>query len=298
MKPNKLALLLLFLAALSFAGTSRIIKISYLEGRRSGNLRKGPWIYQSQKADGIVGSVGDLKILSRKAILSAPPGESMQSAKGKRTATFEGGVTVLRGRLTAKGPSLTYSEATGLGVLSGPAEMHQEPAEEKHDPVDVRAMQMSFDVDSDISTSSGDVRLSNGNQKGLADLVYYEEGRGLAIFTMNDKKSLVKLTRTRRDGVLEIYAPEVRSLTQQKKLIALWGVKLVDGEITTSGDALYYDDKTGEAIIIGKPARSVNAKEGFAISGGTLLHNVNKHRVRVYRKTFKLPLKDFNKVEK
>ena len=285
----------LLIGALALAAAnSRIIKISYEDGRRSGNLRNGPWIYESNRPDGIVGSVGDLQILASKAVLEAPEGMSMQAAEGERTATFEGGVTVTRGRLTAKGPRLVYSEATGLGVLAGPAEMHQEPAKEGEDPVEVRAQEMSFDVDTDISTSSGGVVLASGNQKGWADRVYYEEERGLAVFTMD--QGTVKLVRERKDGELVINAPEVRSLTRSKKLIATGGVKLVDGEITTTGETLYYDDETGEAIVIGNPARSVNAAEGFKTSGGTLLHNVNKHRVQVYRKPFTLPAEEFKKV--
>ncbi|WP_457636797.1 LptA/OstA family protein [Oceanithermus sp.] len=294
---NRKSYLIILLALLVLAlatAPSRIIKISYLEGKRSGNLRYGPWIYESSKPDGIIGTVGDLEIRARKAVLEAPEGKSMQEAEGERKATFEGGVTVLRGRLTAKGPSLTYSERTGLGVLSGPAKMHQEPAKEGQDPVDVESQQMSFNVDTDISTSIGNVKLTNGNQQGFADSVYYEEERGLAVFTM--KKGRVKLVRKRENGDLIIYAPEVRSLTKTKKLIATGGVELVDGDLVTRGDALYYDDETGEAIVIGKPARSSNEKEGFKISGGTLLHNVKKHRVQVYRKGFKMPLEEFKKV--
>ncbi len=288
-------LLLLMLAVLALAAAeSRVIKISYEDGRRSGNLRNGPWIYESNREDGIVGMVGELKILARKAVLEAPEGLSMQAAEGKRKATFEGGVTVLRGRLTARGPHLVYSEETGLGVLAGPATMHQEPAKEGEDPVDVKATEMSFDVDTDISTSSGQVELTNGRQRGRADHVYYEEERGLAVFTMNEGK--VELVRERKDGKLVIHAPEVRSLTRSKKLIATGGVALVDGDITTTGDALYYDDASGEAIVVGTPARSENASEGFKTSGGTLLHNVNKHRVQVYRKPFTLPLEEFKKV--
>lgn len=295
-KPRSLRLLgfvMIGVLALAAANT-RVIKISYENGRRSGNLRYGPWIYESNRKDGIVGTVGDLQILASKAVLEAPKGKSMQAAEGERTATFEGGITVKRGRLTAEGPRLVYSEATGLGVLFGPASMHQNPAKEGEDPVEVHAQKMSFDVDTDISTSSGQVVLTSGHQKGWADRVYYEEERGLAVFTM--VKGSVKLVRERKDGELVINAPEVRSLTRTKKLIATGGVTLVDGKITTTGESLYYDDETGEAIITGNPARSVNASEGFKISGGTLLHNVNKHRVQVYRKPFQLPTDDFKKV--
>jgi len=288
--------LLLLVAAIALgAANSRVIKISYQDGRRSGNLRKGPWVYESNSPHGIIGSVGELKIIASKVILEAPEGKSMQEAEGERTATFEGGVTVIRGRLKANGPRLVYSEATGLGVLSGPAQMHQKPAKDGGDSVFVRAGQMSFNVDTDISTSSGDVMLASGNQKGWADMVYYEEERGLAVFTMH--KGNVKLVRERKDGELVIHAPEVRSLTRDKKLIATGGVVLVDGEIKTTGDALFYDDESGEAIVIGNPASSINEAEGFKTSGGTLLHNVNKHRVHVYRKPFTLPVEEFKKAD-
>jgi lipopolysaccharide assembly outer membrane protein LptD (OstA) len=111
------------------------------------------------------------------------------------------------------------------------------------------------------------------------------------------KNGRVKLVRKRKSGDLTIFAPEVRSLTREKKLIASGGVELHDGDLVTRGTSLYYDDDTGEAIVIGKPAVSANEKEGFKISGGTLLHNVKKHRVRVYRKGFVMPLAEFKKVE-
>ena len=240
MRSRAMLFLMVGLMAAGLAASGgRILTIKY-DGTRSGNLRFGPWTYESTRPDGVRGQVGDLEILAPRAVLEAPEGKSMQEAEGERVATFEGGVVVKRGRVTARGPRLVYSEATGTGVLEGPAEMRQEPAREGEDPVEVRADTMTFDVDADVSTSEGSVRLTSGNQEGTADLVYYEEERGLAVFSMREATGTVTLVRRRsgEEGDLVIQAREVRSLTREKQLIATGGVTLVDGEITTTGDAL------------------------------------------------------------
>jgi len=284
--------LALFLVVLGASAPNvRIITIRYPDGTRSGNLRYGPWIYQSQVPGGIEGLVKNLIIRATEAILQAPPGMTMEGAQGERTAVFTGDVSVHRGRITATGVRLVYSEKTGLGVLYGPDRMVQAPKPGEEEVV-VIAQQMTFQVDHDISTSQGHVLLREGNQEGQAASVYYEEHRGLAIFT--DPHQVV-LIRKRPEGNLIIEAKEIRSLTGPKKLIALGGVILKDGQITTTGDALYYDDKTGIAIIIGHPARSVNAKEGFTLTSGTLLQNVNLHTVQLYGKPFQLPMAEFRR---
>ena len=215
----------------------------------------------------------------------------MQEAEGEREARFEGGVVARRGRVEARGPALVYREKTGEGELLGPARMRQEP-KPGEDPVEVEASRMTFQVDTDTSTSENAL-LRSGNQEGRAGFVYYEEEKGLAVFT--DPKEVV-LLRKRREGDLVIRAREVRSLTGSKKLIATGGVRLQDGDLVTTGDSLYYEDNTGEAIVLGRPAVSENKKEGFRLSGSTLLHNVNRHQVRVYGRAFRLPLEEFRKL--
>ncbi len=287
--PGALLLAMLVLAA----GNVRILTISYENGSRSGNLRYGPWVYRSNIKDGIVGKVGDLKITSGRAVLSGPAGESLQAAEGHRTASFEDGVTVRRGRVTATGPKLVYSESTGLGVLEGPVIMIQTPDGKGGNPVKVDARQMAFNVETDVSTSTGEVRLVSGDQTGRAQKVYYQERRGLAVFSMPDGGK-VTLIRTRKGGrSLVITAPEIRSLTRSKKLLATGGVTLKDGDITTTGTALYYDDATGIAIVVGQPAQSVNKKEGLTLRSGTLEQNVNLHTVRLYGRLFILPTQSF-----
>lgn len=294
MKARLLLLLALVMAlAIAQGNKSRVIKVEAPEGKVSGNIRNGPLTFESSKPGGVVGKVKDLTILSTKAVLVAPEGKSIQD-EGERTATFDGTVQVKRDRMTANGPKLTYKEATGLGVLEGASTMRQEPKDGKGDPVEVAAPKMTFEVDTNISTSSGGVTLKNGKQEGRSDSVYYEEDRALAIFT--DDKQVI-LTRKREDGDLVIRAKEIRSLTDDKRLWGSGGVTVTDGDLVTTGDAVLYDDKTGIAIVVGKPARSENAKEKFKVSSGTLEHNVNRHRVVAYSKPFSIPVGDFQKAK-
>lgn len=279
---------LLWLSLLGVALAASGVRVIQVEGGRlSGDLRYGPWTFEGE----VRGRVKDLVIRAPKATLTAPKGKTMQEAEGEREARFEGGVVVRRGRVEAQGPSLVYRERTGEGELLGPARMRQEPRPGE-DPVEVEAARMTFQVDTDTSTSEG-ARLKSGQQEGRAGFVYYEEEKGLAVFS--DPKEVV-LVRKRKEGDLVIRAKEVRSLTGPKRLIATGGVRLQDGDLVTTGESLYYDDTTGEAIVLGRPAVSENKKEGFRLSGSTLQHNVNRHQVRVYGRAFRLPVEEFKKL--
>ena len=271
----------------------RVIVIEYPNGTRSGNLRYGPWVYTAREPGGIRGRVGNLEILATKAILKAPEGMTMQAAEGQRVAIFEGEVVVRRGRVEARGKKLVYEEKTGVGKLFGPAEMVQHPEKEGEDEIRLTAKDyLAFDVDDDTSESRGQVHLVSGRQEGFAEEVYYEEGRTLAIFRTPDGRA--RLVRHREDaGDLVIEAEEVRLLVREKKLLAKGKVVLTDGDLVTRGEALFYDDEKGEALVIGKPAVSEDQKKGRKLSAGTLLHDVNKHRVRLYGKPFQLPEAEF-----
>ncbi len=274
-----------FLALLGLVLAAQSVRIIRVEGGRlSGDLRYGPWVFEGE----VRGQVKDLLILAPRATLTAPRGKTMQEAEGEREARFEGGVTLRRDRVEAKGPILIYRESTGEGELLGPARMRQAPRPGE-DPVEVEARRMAFQVDTNTSRSEGAL-LRSGNQEGRAASVYYEEERGLALF--QDPKEVV-LLRRRPEGDLVIRAKEVRSLTGERRLIATGGVRLQDGDLVTQGDSLYYDDTTGEAIVLGRPAQSENPKEGFRLSGATLLHHVKRHQVRVYGRPFRLPLEAF-----
>lgn len=300
MKRIGFILLLLLLVVLAQSKEQRIITIEAPGGQRSGNLRNGPWVYDGGKPGGVIGKVKDLEIGATRATLEAPQGKTMQEAEGERVASFEGSVTVKRDRMTASGPRLVYRETNGRGTLDGSARMRQEPRDRNSDPVEVTAPRMTFEVDTNISTSEGGVTLKNGRQEGRSEGVYYEEDRGLAVF--NDAREVVLTRKREGKGDLVIRAKEIRSLTDEKRLLATGGVTLVDGDLTTTGASLVYNDNTGEATIVAGrvgnqnvPARSVNAKERATLSGNSLLHNVNRSQVRVLAQAPRLPVNDFRK---
>jgi lipopolysaccharide transport protein LptA len=278
--------LLAAVASLAIAAEStRIITVK--ADKSTGNPRTGPF----ELTGNVRGTVQNLVIVAPQGSLSAPEGTPMPEAAGKRVAAFQGGVKVTRGRLTATGPSLNYSESTGQGVLSGPTKILQKAAKEGDDDVNIEAGKATFDVDNDISTSSGDVRIVSGKQSGNADTVVFDEKKELA--KMNDAQS-VKLTREPRkqgENRLDITAKEARMLTGEKLLVATGGITLISGDNTTTGDSLYYDDEAGIATVIGRPAKNVSKKTGTT-QGTTLINNTRSGKVTV-GKAFTIPLAKF-----
>jgi hypothetical protein len=76
-------------------------------------------------------------------------------------------------------------------------------------------------------------------------------------------------------------------------------VTLVDGDLVTTGTSLYYDDNSGIAIVIGNPAKSENAKEGFKLTGAKVIkHDVKKHLATGGPVGYALPVKEFEKTVK
>lgn len=248
------------------AGARRIITIDGSGGTQSGNLRAGPIIYDHPDAFGIKATVSTLTILGQHAELTAPAGTSITQG-GERVATFTGGVSVERGRLTAEGPGLTYSEATGLGVLAGRAAVVVAPDSADGDDVSIAADAVAFDVDTDRSTSTGNVELVNGHQSAAADQLIYEEDRELAVLT--SEAGQVSIIREDDDGSLTVItADEIRVLTGAKLLYARGNVTVLDGPITSTGTEVFFDDNSGIAEVIGTaaaPARAVDSDSGATL---------------------------------
>jgi lipopolysaccharide export system protein LptA len=260
------------------ATANRIIRISFQDGTTSGNIRFGPISYTHPEPDGITATVSNLTILARLAELRVPPaqqGETLLSeAEGEREASFEGGVRVLRGRLTAEGPGLVYSEATGLGILNGTAKVHIEPAEDSDDPVDITAGEVEFDVDTDLSTSRGDVTLTSGRQTAEAEQLVYAEERSLGV--LSSSSGQVQIIRLDDDGSeLVITADEIRVLTDDELLYATGNVTVADGSVTSYGDAVFFDDRASRAEVLGSPARSIDEAEGIELTGARLEHRTD-----------------------
>lgn len=291
MNPRHAALIaLLTISGLVLAGSeNRIIEI---EGDYTGDLRFGPYQFKNN----VQASVQKLKISAPEATLSAPDKLEMSKAQGKRTANFKGGVVVTRGRMTANGPALEYKEETGLGALSGPTKVVQKPEKPGDDDVIINSQSATFDVDTDVSTSRGSVKLVNGNQSGTADRTTFDEKADLACLYDPSKVVLVREPKKQGENKLTINAKESRMLTDKKLLIATGGVTLVSGGNTTTGDALYYDDNTSVAYIVGtasKPAVNVNEKSGSRIQSGTIERNINRNQVKQAGQNFSIPFDKF-----
>ncbi len=293
MKRNILSigLLVIFGVALAAAG-SRVIEIE--GGRQQGDLRFGPYKY----TEGVKATVQKLQIASTEGSLTAPQGLEMSKAQGKRTAGFGGGVTVTRGRLTAKGPTLEYKEETGLGVLAGPTNIVQKPEKAGEDDVFITALKATFDVDTNISTSEGSVKLINGKQSATSSKVVFDEEKNLGCLTDSKTVTLVREPKKAGDSKLVITAKEARVLTETNTLVAVGGVTLVAGDNTTTGDALYYDDDKETAWVVGNdakkiPAKNVNKKSGATVTGGTIINYTKKNAVKQLGENFKIPFEKF-----
>lgn len=270
------------------ASDKRVVNIS---GKPTGNVRTGPLTF---KGNPVKATVSTLKIESKQAKLVAPKGGTINGSKGKRTSTFTDSVVVKRGRLTAKGGQLEYSEATGKGILTKDAKAVFVPKTKKDgDPVNITAGQMSLDVDTNVSTSTGKVKLVSGNQTGNAEKLIFNEDKELAQFTGTPK--LVRKAEGKEKELI-ITGKDIRALTKEKTLYVKGGVKVVQGDLTTTGDAVYYDDKKNVAYIVGN-AVSVNSKSKVKVSApakGYLEQNTKLARVSAKNSAYKIPAAKFN----
>ncbi len=248
----------------------RIITITYDGGtRNSPDLRYGPYVYEHPQADGVEANVSNLAIFAQRGELRAPEGVLIAEAEGEREANFTGGVRVERGRLTATGPALEYSESTGRGVMPEQTAIVVQPEDADNEVVNISTDTVTFDVDNDTSVSRGNVTLDNGVQDAEADELIFEEGRDLAVMTSETGQAVAR--RENDDGTfLTITADEIRALTETDVILATGNVSIVDGETTTTGTTLYYDDEASRAEVIGDPAVSVDEAFGSTIRGARI----------------------------
>ncbi len=250
----------------------RIITIDSSGGTQRGNLRFGPIFYEHPDPEGIVATVSTLTIRAPRAALRGPDEVLLSQAQGQRKADFEGGVSVSRGRLVATGERLAYDEATGLGVLIGGARVVIAPAAEGEDEVLITADTVTFDVDTDVSISEGQVLLVNGDQTAEAQRLLFEEARDLGQLTSDDARA--RVTRSSDDGPLTIEADEIRVLTDLKALFASGAVVVVDGPITSRGEVVFYDDDEEVAEVIGAPAVAVDEAAGIRLETDRIRQDV------------------------
>ena len=287
MKRTPLLLLALLGAALAADKNDRIL---HMESKSfTGDLRNGPYVFTGSAQSPVKATVSTLKISAPRAVLSAPAGTPITNAEGKRSADFSGDVTVTRGRLSAKGPTLAYSEVNGVGVLKGNPSAVFAPEQKDQDPVNISANQMSLDVDTDMSTSKGNVQLKNGNQSGKSDALTFDEKRELALLTGNLELNRVA---TAKQKALAITGQEARLLTKSKLMYVNGKVRLTSGDTTTTGNAMYYDDGKNLAVIVGN-AVSTNVKDGTKVTGNVLEQRTDLGRVRQLTGGYKIPVEQF-----
>ena len=262
--------------AIAEADDRRLITIDSSGGTQSGNLRFGPIRYQHPDPQGVVATVSRLTIRAPQAELRAPDGALIAQSQGSREATFEGDVRVTRDRLSASGTLLIYSEASGLGVLTSAdgalVEVRIAPATEGEAEVIIEARQVTFDVDTDTSISEGEVLLINGNQRAIAERLEYEEGRGVGLLSGETRP---EVERSADDGgVLRIVADEIRVITDVQALYARGAVDVEDGDITSQGDEVFYDDEEEIAEVLGTPAIAIDGSAGVRLETARVRQDV------------------------
>ena len=146
------------------------------------------------------------------------------------------------------------------------------PAEEGEPEVVIDAAQVTFDVDTDTSVSEGEVRLRNGDQAARAERLEYEEEADLGVLSGDDRPEIV---RTADDGgELRIVADEIRVLTDISALYAVGDVRVEDGDITSEGDEVFYDDEEEVAEVIGDPAIAVDEGAGVRLETARVRQDV------------------------
>ena len=285
------SLAVLTVASAATAPTNRVLRFA-TGAQYQGDLLNGPYNYSGKAGTPIRATVGTISISAPLAVFRAPSGTPMADAEGRRSADFSGSVTVVRGRLTAKGAALAYSEASGQGVLTGTPSAVFVPEKTGDDPVNISADRMSLDVDTNMSTSTGNVRLVNGRQTGRADTVVFDEGRELGVLSGNMSLSRAATARARE---LNIVGTEARVLTKGKLLYVSGKVRLTQGTITTTGDAVYYDDARNVAYVVGH-AVSTDSKAGTTVTArpnAALEQRTDLGRVRAIDAGYAIPVAQF-----
>ena len=279
------------LAVAATAPINRVLKFE-TSAQLQGDLRNGPYNYTGKAGAAVKATVGTVSIAAPQASMKAPAGTPMANAQGRRSADFTGGVTVLRGRLSAKGAALNYSEASGQGLLTGAPSAVFTPEKKGDDPVNIAAVNMSLDVDTNMSTSTGNVKLVSGVQTGRADRVVFDEGKELGLLTGNMSLSRAATAKAKE---LNVVGTEARILTKGKLLYVLGKVKLTQGSATTTGDAVYYDDARNVAYVVGN-AVSTDSKTGTTVrarASGALEQRTDLGRVRAVDAGFTIPTAQF-----
>lgn len=100
----------------------------------------------------------------------------------------EPSVTLEQGRTTAKGVRFFLDQGTNIGTMDGPVNLLR-AAEGDSPGLSADAEKLEFNVDTDISTLSGNVTVTSEDRVSNADELEYDEKNGIAIMKGNPAKS-------------------------------------------------------------------------------------------------------------
>ena len=97
-------------------------------------------------------------------------------------------ITISEGRTTTKGKSLVYDNATGIGEVDGPIQLNRRK-EGDSPALTASSSRLSFNVDNDLTTLRGKVKVESEGRTSEADVLELDEEAGFAILRGNPARS-------------------------------------------------------------------------------------------------------------
>lgn len=98
-------------------------------------------------------------------------------------------VTVVEGRTTVNGTSLVYTNSDGKGTMPGPITLERREEGDSPALTATAKERMDFNVDDDITTLHGDVRVESDGRTSRAEVLELDEEAGFAILRGNPATS-------------------------------------------------------------------------------------------------------------
>ncbi|MBI3961155.1 MAG: hypothetical protein HY335_00245 [Deinococcus sp.] len=250
------------------------------------SVSEGPAAFYSLEPDGVVITIENTRtrITANRALILAAPGQRFE--EGSRLARIgrlslediqpiadnvdglfitqrdvenlspEGAVDVslVRDRLTATGPLLDYSEATGEGVLYGPVQAVQTPREGE-EPLLIQSERIEFDVDEEFTVAMGDVRFAQGRVSGESERAEVTQGTDVAVLdgTEQERIAVARSSSDPEEEPLRLAADQLRIRTDVRVTLALGApgrrASFDDNGTTGEAESIEFDDTTGVAIL-------------------------------------------------
>lgn len=110
-------------------------------------------------------------------------------------------VFIRQGRMLASGTRLVYDNGTGLAELAGPVRLRRSGSGDSPEIL-ASASALTFDIDTDLSTLTGEVVVSSGRRTSHADVLVLDEREGLAQLSGTPARSVEGENAIRGDELL------------------------------------------------------------------------------------------------